>query len=526
MSSKQRKRQRAESGQLIGMASAARLLLLIFSCYSLPAVLAVYAPAYEHDDGSHTGAFTMEERRRAAARRYRDGLDELSKSAGAEGGGERETQLGKALPHLRAACRLCPSNSTYWNDLGVVEMRLGLHEKAMLRFQTALQTDGADMDARSNQALLRQAYRRDDFFEDLQELRATNHLGLRIKHRVQNLTRLAIGDLYKAENIDFATGKLPFVLTGAMIPERGYDQASVGATSLSRVNSFSPPKQSFLDIKNLASEQQFNASFVDFYPVGMFGAGTRTLPYFLTVPRALREIWAPSAVYPDFDGADASAYIQWNVDYKDWKHLESRMGFLPPLLTSDFEWIDECWPTESERTKFTKDHHWRILLVGVQGAGMFNHKDTLRTASWQAITAGGKRFHICDSTMDPYIYKAGEVDTFAPDYSKFPLASKLDCYLEEVRSGEILYYPRDYWHQSKNLVDGTVALTGTLVNAWNFDSVSEQLLSTYISKGEMSNLRQCDPQNDHHGGRFCEGMKKCFDHWIRTFGMQWLSLLQ
>ena len=55
-------------------------------------------------------------------------------------------------------------------------------------------------------------------------------------YRVQNLTRLAIGDLYKAENIDFATGKLPFVLTGAMIPERGYNQASIGAASSRHVD--------------------------------------------------------------------------------------------------------------------------------------------------------------------------------------------------------------------------------------------------------------------------------------------------
>jgi hypothetical protein len=256
----------------------------------------------------------------------------------------------------------------------------------------------------------------------------------------------------------------------------------------------------------------------------MFGAGTRTLPYFLTFPRAIKELWAPTGVYDKFDGADRSAYIQWNVGYRDWKLMEQQMDFLPrPLLTSDFEWLDECWSTDSERTKFLKDHHWRIMLVGVKGAGMFNHKDTLRSASWQAITAGKKRFHICDSAMDQFIYKAADVDTFAPDYSKYPLALKLDCYLDEVQSGEILYYPRDYWHQSKNLVDGTVALTGTLVNAWNFDSVTEQLMSTYISQKVMNNFRECDPTQDHHGGSFCEGMKKCFDRWVRTFGKEWLQ---
>jgi uncharacterized protein Usg len=28
--------------------------------------------------------------------------------------------------------------------------------------------------------------------------------------------------------------------------------------------------------------------------------------------------------------------------------------------------------------------HWSMALMGEKGSGMFNHQDTIRTASWQA----------------------------------------------------------------------------------------------------------------------------------------------
>jgi tetratricopeptide (TPR) repeat protein len=193
----------------------------------LLAVQPIYTPSYEHDDGSHSGAFTEETRREAAAEKYLAGLDILRQIKRDGTAGDEGAQLGKVLPYLRSACRLEPNNSTLWNDLGVVEMRVGLHEKARLRFGMALHVDGTNTDARSNLALLRRLYGRDEFFESTQELRPTNHQDLDIKHRVRNLTRIAIGDLGKEENKDFLSGKLPCIITGAMTPERGYNPVSL-----------------------------------------------------------------------------------------------------------------------------------------------------------------------------------------------------------------------------------------------------------------------------------------------------------
>ena len=37
------------------------------------------------------------------------------------------------------------------------------------------------------------------------------------------------------------------------------------------------------------------------------------------------------------------------------------------------------------------------------------------------------------------------------------------------------YYPRDWWHQTYNEEGENIAITGTIVDGLNFDSVSEEL---------------------------------------------------
>ena len=217
----------------------------------------------------------------------------------------------------------------------------------------------------------------------------------------------------------------------------------------------------------------------------------------------------------------------------DWKKMEPQLAWLPPLMKSDFGWVEQCWSDNAHRARFLKDHHWRIMIVGQRGAGMFNHKDTLRTASWQVIFQGPKRMQLCPPDSDPFIYQAGDVDTFAPDYVKFPRARNLTCFLAELQSGEILYYPRDWWHHTKNLAPAgtpTYALTGTLVNPDNYDSVTEQMIQTYHGAPGSGKILETDPTGESralqcaegHGGEgsFCEGLLTCFDRWARTFGRQ------
>jgi ribosomal protein L16 Arg81 hydroxylase len=50
---------------------------------------------------------------------------------------------------------------------------------------------------------------------------------------------------------------------------------------------------------------------------------------------------------------------------------------------------------------------------------MFNHKDTLQSSSFQAQVKGRKRWHLCSNAESKNLYKAGDVDTFSPNYEKY-----------------------------------------------------------------------------------------------------------
>jgi len=44
--------------------------------------------------------------------------------------------------------------------------------------------------------------------------------------------------------------------------------------------------------------------------------------------------------------------------------------------------------------------HWKIILAGARGAGMFNHSDSLLTASWHAHLMGEKWWYVCGYLLD------------------------------------------------------------------------------------------------------------------------------
>ena len=131
--------------------------------------------------------------------------------------------------------------------------------------------------------------------------------------------------------------------------------------------------------------------------------------------------------------------------------------------------------TEALRDEYAKGTHWRMVLIGTEGAGMFNHKDTLRTSSFQAQVKGSKTWHICAPEQDRFMYGAGAVDFFNPDYRRFPLARNATCYKYTLRAGEMMFYPRDWWHQTYNEEGENIAVSGTIADGNNFDSISEEL---------------------------------------------------
>jgi histone arginine demethylase JMJD6 len=147
------------------------------------------------------------------------------------------------------------------------------------------------------------------------------------------------------------------------------------------------------------------------------------------------------------------------------------------------------------------------MLIGEKDSGMFLHKDTLHTASWQAQFSGEKRWHLCGPSEDSFMYKAGDVDAFSPDYGRFPLFREASCLQVTVSPGDVIYYPKDWWHQTQNLVSPTISVTGTLVSRGNYASVREELVNNCEGRGGTF----------RPDAELCTALEQCYKTWDRTF---------
>lgn len=115
------------------------------------------------------------------------------------------------------------------------------------------------------------------------------------------------------------------------------------------------------------------------------------------------------------------------------------------------------------------------MVIGTEGAGMFNHIDVLRTSSWQAQLSGAKTWHLCAPDQRPFLYGPGRVDCFHPDYARYPLFRYARCWEDTVRAGEMVLYPLDFWHQTRNLATPSIAISGSVLDANSRAAIAAEL---------------------------------------------------
>lgn len=296
------------------------------------------------------------------------------------------------------------------------------------------------------------------------------------------LPRFTPAELSLEKNVAYASGKLPFVLT------MGTSQQSENVVPTQQVFRLSTDSLDSTDVSetllnDLISE--FSSSTVDFYPTNMRELTNRpllapmsaALPDLASVIPSLSHLLTQKNEKPR---AVPGAYIQWNVTPDDWKKLLSKVRVPKVPKTpffSDDAWVSSCLSDPALEKEFTLKTHWRMMLIGTRGAGMFNHADTLRTSSFQLQLLGAKRWHLCAPTQRAYLYGAGTVDAFDPDYIKYPLFSRARCWEDVVQAGELVFYPRDYWHQTRNEADLSVAISGSVVDSFSYREIRETLLN-------------------------------------------------
>jgi len=191
---------------------------------------------------------------------------------------------------------------------------------------------------------------------------------------------------------------------------------------------------------------------------------------------------------------------------------------------------------------------------------MFNHQDVLRTASFQAQLYGSKRWHLCSPTQSPFLYGAGTLDTFDPDYDKYPMYEQARCFEDIIQPGEVgryqtharhalgmpsppcrspllssrlvshpcawslparpwfalaaaqvVFYPGDWWHQTENHVAPSVALTSTIMDQNNVGPIIAEL------------EQECERNKFQWGftPELCASLRgACFDYWRAHFAQR------
>lgn len=189
------------------------------------------------------------------------------------------------------------------------------------------------------------------------------------RHRVLPLPRIPVTALYTPENRAYARGLQPFILTGL---------ANSSGWSRKALNAFATWDASFF-------VDHFGERRVDYYPHNMETSTVQ--PMFMSMREALGDLLSDASAghnsHLPRGALSEGRYLQWNLNSVDWRRVSRFLGPLPPLFTSDERWLDACLPSDALRGEFFLNTHWRMIIIGSKDAGMFNHKDSIRTSSFQ-----------------------------------------------------------------------------------------------------------------------------------------------
>ncbi|KAH8057117.1 hypothetical protein JL721_9857 [Aureococcus anophagefferens] len=297
-----------------------------------------------------------------------------------------------------------------------------------------------------------------------------------------DLPRVDAADL--AKFAEYEERRDPFVLRGATAGWKAVEEA--GKTNAG----------AWAWLEALAD--QFPDAVTDFYPYNMLSSN-RQSPYLTRFRRAVKELKivndkhqqlnGSAFRYESGNGALRGRYMHLQLTPDVWSELEKRGAIAADRhwqLEND-AWLEEClgYPHGAVAAEYHLKTHWKILLVGARGAGMFNHSDSLQTSSWHAQLAGRKWWHVCGALSD----------------------GRPKCYEGIIAPGEILYYGRGWSHETQNLDDPTATITDTAVHARNFAAVADKL------HGECTR----EVLDFRFSGQLCDALDACYNVLHRAF---------
>lgn len=285
----------------------------------------------------------------------------------------------------------------------------------------------------------------------------------------QPFPHVHIDDLHKEENEPYLNRRRAFILTGAMEDWEG--------------------RTRWKDAKVLA--KWFPREVVDFYPMNMLKSGSH--PYLFRFKQGLQELFkAPGKGrfgQREIDDSNApSKYLHLQLAEDNWAKLREDGGMGSPInkwMRTD-GWMKRCIKRKSLRDEYHIKTHWKIILIGRPGAGMFNHSDSLLTSSWHAHVQGDKWWYVCGEGLE-----------------EGPYQGQFRCFEDVIRPGEVLFYPKHYFHETQNLDLPTMTVTGTVVSTFNYRSIATQLHRECAYSHLSFDL----------SGPLCDALDKCFVLW-------------
>ena len=284
-----------------------------------------------------------------------------------------------------------------------------------------------------------------------------------------------VSELYEPENEPYKNRRRAFILTGAM-------------------EDWEAPT-AWKDGNKIA--KLFPKNIVDFYPMNMLKSGSH--PYLFHMKSALHELkQAPGkGRFGEKEKTDTETpgkYLHLQLGEDEWSKLRENNEMGNPIhkwLRTD-GWMKKCIKKKALRDEYHIKTHWKIILIGRPGAGMFNHSDSLLTSSWHAHVQGdeGKWWYVCGEGL-----------------GKGPYEGQQQCFEDLVMPGEILFYPKHYFHETQNLAMPTMTVTGTVVSGFNYRSIATQL------------HRECSYShlNFDLSGPLCDALDKCYPLWHQAF---------
>jgi len=457
-----------------------------------------------------------------------------------------QNQYDLALAHFRAACRSYNESALYWNDLGVTEMRMELYDLARTRFQKALSIDPSfelsiqnlnELDyfsparkqsapsvgnARRHKIMhprelthaefvqLNAAFTRYPHVDQAQHEFVKSVLSepfiLKNTFNLFNITSLKLEAVLNRQFLTTTYGhhRVDFYPQNMLLENAHPYFLSLGSALRQLLYT---PEEVYVGVDASApgTYVQWNLDYDMWHDVlGRLGA---------TLPEMLRDTWAEGCLSVSGgksmssggsgvginDLSSASTSVEGTRVDSDGvgcsgpqsidTSTDNRTTYTTTTTTTSTTTVTTATLDTVRLSHFYLTTHWQMLLLAEAKAGMFLHKDTLRSASWQLQLVGRKMWHLCSDANTPYLYKAGDVDMFSVDYDRYPLVLRAECYEVVLNEGEMLYYPSDFWHQTVNLDTPSIAISSTLVTPMNYMHVKHVLL------------------------------EQCYNHWAALYGV-------